>query len=65
MKSPGPSEARLACTFLAGCLLFSFPLMALFNVPGRIFGIPVLYAYLFAAWVLLILLVAKLMESAE
>lgn len=65
MKKPGPSGARLTCVFLAGCLLFSFPLMALFNVPGRIFGIPVLYAYLFAAWAALILLVAALMETRE
>lgn len=65
MKKPGPSGARLVCVFLAGCLLFSFPLMALFNVPGSVFGIPVLYAYLFAAWAALIVLVAALMEREE
>ena len=62
MKKPGPSGARLACVFLLGCLLFSFPLIALFNVSGRVFGVPVLYAYLFAAWALLIALVAAVME---
>lgn len=65
MKKSGPSGARLTCVFLAGCLLFSFPLMALFNVPGRILGIPVLYAYLFAAWAGVIVLVAALMERRE
>lgn len=65
MKKPGPSAARLAGVFLLGCLLFSFPLLALFNVPGRVFGIPVLYAYLFAAWLALIVLVAALMERRE
>jgi hypothetical protein len=65
VKKPGPLAARLTCVFLAGCLLFSYPLLALFNVPGRIFGVPVLYAYLFAAWAVLIVLVALLMERAE
>lgn len=65
MKKPGPSGARLVCVFLLGCLLFSYPLMALFNVPSRIFGVPVLFAYLFSAWVLLIALVALLMERRD
>ena len=65
MKKSGPSGARLACVFLLGCLLFSFPLIALFNVSGRVFGVPVLYAYLFAAWALVIALVALLMERAD
>lgn len=65
MKRTGPSGARLACVFLLGCLLFAFPLIALFNVSGRVLGIPVLYAYLFAAWGLLIALVALLMERAD
>jgi hypothetical protein len=62
VKKPGPTGARLACLFLAGCLLFSFPLIAIFNVHGRVLGVPVLFAYLFAAWSALIALVALLME---
>jgi len=65
VKKPGPSGARLACVFLLGCLLFSFPLIALFNVQGRVFGVPVLFAYLFAAWGLVIALVALLMERRD
>lgn len=49
--------------FLAGALVFSFPLIALFNVPGRVFGVPVLFAYLFLAWGGIILLVALLVEG--
>ena len=63
MKKAGPSGARLACVFLAGALLFGFPLIALFNVPERLAGVPVLYAYLFVAWATLIVLVAVLMEG--
>jgi hypothetical protein len=65
VKKAGPAAARLVCIFLAGCLMFSFPLIALFNVSGRVAGVPVLYAYLFSAWLLLIVLVAVLMERRE
>lgn len=65
MKKAGPSEARLICVFLLGCLAFGYPLMALFNVPGRILGMPVLFAYLFFAWGLVIALVALLMEGSD
>lgn len=65
MKNPGPSGARLACVFLAGGLLFSFPLIAIFNVAGRVLGVPVLYAYLFCGWAMLILLVALLVERGR
>jgi hypothetical protein len=58
----GPSRARLACVFLLGCLAFNFPLIALFNVQGTFLGVPVLYAYLFAAWLAVIVLVALVME---
>jgi hypothetical protein len=51
--------------FLAGCLLFNFPLIALFNVSGRVLGVPVLYAYLFTAWALIIALVAMVMERGR
>jgi hypothetical protein len=55
---PGTSLAapRLAALFLLGVLLFNFPLLAVFNVSASFLGIPVLYAYLFAAWAFLILL---------
>jgi hypothetical protein len=62
MKTKGARAARLAFLFLLGLLLFNYPLLALFNVQGSIFGVPVLYAYIFAAWGLLIALVAAVME---
>lgn len=54
---------RLLGTFALGCLLFNFPLIALFNVDGRVFGVPTLYAYLFAAWALIIGLAAIAVET--
>ena len=65
MAKPGRKGERLVGLFLLGCLLFNFPLLALFNVRATVFGVPVVYAYLFGAWALLIALVAVIMERAE
>jgi hypothetical protein len=51
--------------FLLGCLLFNFPLLAMFNARATIAGVPLLYAYLFLAWALLIVLAAAIMESRD
>ena len=56
---------RLVGLFLLGCLLFNYPLLALFNVRAALFGVPLLYTYLFAAWALLIALVAYVMERTD
>ncbi len=56
---------RLAALCLLGVALFSYPLLAIFNVPGTLFGIPLLYAYFFVAWAALIALMAFAVESRE
>ena len=53
---------RLAALCLLGLVLFSYPVLAVFNVPGTIAGIPVLYAYFFIAWGALIALMALVIE---
>ena len=54
---------RLVSVFLLGCLLFTFPILAIFNSSrATLFGIPVLYAYLFGAWAALIVLMAIAVE---
>ena len=65
MAKKGRRGERLVGLFLLGCLLFNFPLLALFNVRGALFGIPILYAYLFTAWALVIALVALIMERQD
>jgi len=65
VAKPSRRGERLVGLFLLGCLLFNFPLLALFNVRATAFGIPVLYAYLFTAWALLIVLVAVIMERSD
>lgn len=55
---------RLVAVFLLGCLLFAYPLLAVFNVAATVAGIPVLYLYVFAAWLLLIVLAARVVGRA-
>ncbi len=54
---------RLVALCMLGCVLFNFPVLALFNVAGTFFGVPVLYAYIFIAWTLLIALMAWVIEK--
>lgn len=53
---------RLAALFVLGCLLFSFPLLSLFNIAGTVLGIPILYAYLFGVWIGFIALLILIVE---
>ena len=54
---------RLIALFIFGCLLFNYPVLSLFNVPAEAFGVPVLYAYIFIAWALLVGLMALVVEA--
>ena len=56
---------RLAALALLGMLLFNYPLLAVFNVPGEILGVPVLYFYFFVAWAALIGLMALVIERRD
>lgn len=54
--------AKLVALSLLGLLAFNYPLLAVFNVDGTVYGVPILYAYLFAAWAVLIALVARIAD---
>jgi hypothetical protein len=56
---------RLVALFLLGWILFNFPILALFNHPGEVFGVPVLYAWLFGVWMVLIGLMAWTIEGGR
>ena len=51
--------------FLLGVALFNYPVLALFNRAADVFGIPVLYAYIFGAWAALIGLLALVVERSR
>jgi hypothetical protein len=55
---------RLVALFVLGWLLFTFPLLSLFNTGGTVWGIPVLYAYLFGVWIGFIALVVLVVERS-
>lgn len=46
---------RLFCLFLLGCLIFNYPIISLFNHDIFVFGIPILFVYLFCSWALIII----------
>jgi hypothetical protein len=56
---------RLAAVFLLGVLLFNYPLLALFNRAAVAWGIPLVYAYVFGAWALVIALLALVIERSR
>jgi hypothetical protein len=65
MSNFGSKAQRLIALCMLGAVLFNYPMLALFNVPAMIFGVPVLYAYIFIAWPLLVALMAFVAESRD
>jgi len=54
-RAKGP---RLVGVAALGFLLFNYPLLAVFDADARVLGLPLVFAYLFAAWSLLDALLA-------
>ena len=63
MKSGSTRNKRFAYLFLLGALAFNYPLLSLFDAHLMIMGIPLLYAYIFFIWLLLIVLVGVTAKS--
>ena len=62
MRPPNFDNQRLIAIFIFGAVLFNYPILSLFNQSGSMFGIPLLYVYIFAAWAGVIGLVAWIVE---
>jgi hypothetical protein len=54
---------RLAAAGLFGAALLTDPLMSLFNDGILVLGMPLVYAYVFSAWLALIVLLAALVAG--
>jgi hypothetical protein len=65
MSDIGSRSERFIALCMLGVVLFNYPILALFNVSGTLFGVPVLYAYIFIAWIALIGLMAWVAESGH
>lgn len=55
-------NARLLAVAALALLLFNFPFLELFGVPMLVAGVPVLWAYLFAVWALVLVLVGWILR---
>lgn len=64
MRRSNETGERLIVLFLLGVFLFNPPLLSIFDVPRALFGIPLLYVYLFACWGALLLLVTFIIEKS-
>lgn len=49
---------RLLGLFLLFLLLFNYPIISIVNRPVVVGGVPLLYLYLFGAWLIMIILLA-------
>ena len=63
MIRPAIQGPRLVALFLLGFLLFNYPLLNLFARPEEVLGVPLLFAYVFLVWALLIALMALVLEK--
>ena len=48
------SGQKLIVIFVTGFILLNYPVLAIFNIDGLVFGIPILYLYIFVTWMALI-----------
>ena len=65
MKRTNVRNERLVALFLFGLLLFNYPLLAMFNAPDLVLGIPKLYLYLFVAWAAVIAGAALILRLSD
>ncbi len=62
MLSTEKNNDRLIALILVGVLALNYPLLSLFSDASFLFGIPLLYLYLFFTWGTIIFLAALIIE---
>ena len=65
MSAEATLSKRLIGLFLLGYLLLNHPLISLFNRPALVWGIPILYVYIFGAWASIIILAAWIIRTGS
>ena len=58
-------STRMVAVAALALLLFNFPLLTLFDVDVLVLGVPLLWAYLFVAWAVVIAVVAWVARDAD
>ena len=65
MTPENKKSKRLVALFLFGFVLLNYPILSLLNLDITVFGIPLVYIYIFGIWSLLIFLSALLMSQSK
>lgn len=64
MKKEIKAQRLVSISILFG-ILFSFPVISIFNFPELVAGIPLLYLYIFSVWILLIVVLFLMLKSGN
>ena len=59
------SREYIVFLFIGAVLAINYPVLDLFDQPWAPFGIPLLYFYLYLAWLVLIIVLIAVVESSE
>jgi len=65
MTPENKKSKRLVALFLFGFVLLNYPILSLLNLNITVFGLPLLYIYIFGVWGLLIFLSALVMSRSK
>ena len=65
MTPENKKNKRLVALFLFGFVLLNYPILSLFNINISVFGLPLVYIYIFGIWGLLIFLSALVMSRSK
>jgi len=65
MTPDNRKSKRLVALFLFGFVLLNYPILSLLNLDITIFGLPLVYIYIFGIWGLLIFLSALVMSRSK
>lgn len=62
---PGLAQQRLVAVFLVATLLFVSPVVSIFDRAELVFGVPLIYLFLFAAWAVVIAAITWIVERGS
>lgn len=65
MTPENKKNKRLVALFLFGIVLLNYPILSLLNLNITVFGLPLVYVYIFGIWSLLIFLSALVMRRPK
>lgn len=65
MTPENRKSKRLVALFLFGFVLLNYPILSLLNLNIAVFGLPLVYIYIFGIWGLLIFLSALVMHRSK